>query len=235
LKSPDGAIVVTGGGSGIGAAICEALRADGWKTVAADRVPGDEIAELDVRSEPSWEALLTKLDRLAGVVNCAGTRTITSIEEMELSAWREVLEVNLTGTFLGTKWAFRKLRAQGTPGVVVNLGSVASFIPTPMQAHYVSSKAAIVNFTKAAAVEGGPNGIRVNGVAPGPTLTPLIAEGMKNPANLAAVEGRIPLGRIAQPTDVAGVVSFLLSDPAAYLNGVTIPVDGGWLAASGGV
>jgi NAD(P)-dependent dehydrogenase (short-subunit alcohol dehydrogenase family) len=225
----EGTVVVTGGGSGIGAAVCRALDREGWPTLAVDLRPADGMVSLDVRDEQAWSELMAGVQRLAGVVNCAGIRTHSSLEEMELEAWRDVVETNLTGTFLGVRAAFRKLRAQATAGVVVNMSSVAAFVPTPYQAHYVATKAAIVQLTKAAALEGGPHGVRVNAVAPGPTLTPLIAEGMSDPANLSMVEGKIPLGRIGQADDIAGVVSFLFSDAAGYLNGVTIPVDGGWL------
>jgi NAD(P)-dependent dehydrogenase (short-subunit alcohol dehydrogenase family) len=230
LSSPQGTVVVTGGGSGIGAAVAGALHRAGFDTVAADVAPGDGVVALDVRDEAGWETVMAGIDRLAGVVNCAGIRSHTSLEEMTLDAWRQVVDTNLTGTFLGTRAALRRCRAQGSGGVVVNMASVAAFVPTPHQAHYVATKGGIVAFTKAAALEGGPLGVRVNALAPGPILTPLIAQGMGDPDVLARVEGRIPLGRIGQVADVTGVVTFLFSEAAAYLTGATIPVDGGWLS-----
>ena len=149
---------------------------------------------------------------------------------MTLREWRDVLETNLTGTFLGTRAAFRKMRSQDCAGSVVNVASITAFVPTPRVAHYVASKGGVVQFTKAAALEGGPHGIRVNAVAPGQeTMTPLVAAHVSDPGAVEAVGARIPLGRMAVPEDVAGVVAFLFSEAAGYLNGVTIPVDGGFL------
>ena len=229
MNGPAGSIVVTGGASGIGAAICTGLATAGWQVVAADVAQVRGVAALDVRDEDSWATLMAGVSRLAGVVNCAGVRTHALIEDMTLREWRDVLDTNLTGTFLGTRAAFRQLRSQGSSGSVVNVASITAFVPTPRVAHYVASKGAVVQFTKAAALEGGPHGIRVNAVAPGPTLTPLVAAHVAEPGAVEAVGARIPLGRMAQPEDVAGVVTFLFSDAASYLNGVTIPVDGGFL------
>jgi NAD(P)-dependent dehydrogenase (short-subunit alcohol dehydrogenase family) len=229
VNSPEGTIVVTGGASGIGAAICTSLEAAGWPVTAADVAEVRGVAALDVRDENSWVALMAGIDRLAGVVNCAGIRTHALIEDMTLREWRDVLDTNLTGTFLGTRAAFRKMRSQDCAGSVVNVASIAAFVPTPRVAHYVASKGGVVQFTKAAALEGGPHGIRVNAVAPGPTMTPLVAAHVSDPGAVEAVGARIPLGRMGVPEDVAGVVAFLFSEAAGYLNGVTIPVDGGFL------
>jgi NAD(P)-dependent dehydrogenase (short-subunit alcohol dehydrogenase family) len=228
---PGATVIVSGGGSGIGAAIVALLAVEGWDTVAADVVPAEDVHPLDVRDEDQWQAVMEEVEVLGGVVNCAGIRTHSTLEDMELAAWQQVIDTNLTGAFLGTRAAFRKFRRQGSGGAIVNLGSVASFVPTPNQAHYVATKTAIVGLTKAAALEGARQGIRVNAVAPGPTMTPLIAAGLADPATREWLAGKIPAGRIGDADDVAQVVAFLFSDAARYVTGVTIPVDGGWLVA----
>jgi meso-butanediol dehydrogenase/(S,S)-butanediol dehydrogenase/diacetyl reductase len=226
---PDNKVIVTGGGSGIGAAVCTLLSERGWTPVPADIRPPDGGELLDVTDEASWDALVQRVGPFSGLVNSAGIRSHTTLADMSFDAWRKVVDINLTGTFLGTRAAIRMFAQTGVAGAVVNVGSIASFIATPMQAHYVASKGAVRTFTKAAALEGAPQGIRVNAVAPGPVLTPLVQDSWADPERLKTVEGMIPMGRVGQPAEVAEAILFLLSPAASFIAGITLPVDGGWL------
>ena len=117
-----------------------------------------------------------------------------------------------------------------TKGAVVNIGSIQSFVALPNSAAYTTSKGGVRLLTKALAIELSPLGIRVNAIGPGFTQTPLNAHARENPNYMANFEGRIPLGRIGTPEDIAGPAVFLASDMARYIPGVTLPVDGGYLA-----
>lgn len=223
-------VLVSGGGSGIGRACCEVLSAEGWRAVPADITPPTGGVTLDVRDEAAWQAAFEAVGEIDALVNCAGIRTRSALVDMTLDQWDEVLATNLTGTFLGTRSLFRHLRQTARPGGVVNIASVNAQAAVAGQAHYVASKAAIVAFTKAAAIEGAPEGIRVNAVAPGAILTPMLEQRLADPGQHQWLENRVPLHRIGMPEDPARAVAFLLSDAASYVTGATLPVDGGWLA-----
>jgi NAD(P)-dependent dehydrogenase (short-subunit alcohol dehydrogenase family) len=117
-----------------------------------------------------------------------------------------------------------------TKGAVINIGSIQSFVALPNSAAYTTSKGGVRLLTKALAIELGPMGIRVNAIGPGFTATPLNADARQNPDYMANFTGRIPLGRIGSPDDIAQPAVFLASDMARYITGVTLPVDGGYLA-----
>jgi glucose 1-dehydrogenase len=187
---------------------------------------------MDVRDEGAWAGAIEAAEAegpLYGLVNCAGIRTRSTIVDMELSDWERVVATNLTGTFLGVRAAMRTFRSNSTRGAVVNLASVNAFSAVVGQVHYIASKAGVSLLTKAAALEGAPDGIRVNAVAPGPVLTPMIDQRLAEPGQREWLESQVPLGRIAAPSEVAEVIAFLLSDAASYVTGITMPVDGGWL------
>jgi len=223
-------VLVSGGASGIGRACCEVLGAEGWRVVAADLHPPEGGFSLDVRDEAAWAAAVEQAGPLDALVNCAGVRTRAAIADMSVTQWREVIDVNLTGTFLGTRELFRHLRADGRPGAVVNIASVNFQSAVPGQAHYVASKAAVVALTRAAALEGAPGGIRVNAVAPGAIVTPMLEQRLAEPGQREWLEDRIPLHRLGRPEDPAAAVAWLLSESASYVTGATLAVDGGWLA-----
>lgn len=223
-------VLVTGGASGIGAATCGVLTERGWDAIPADVVAGKGIIPLDVTDESAWDRALRDVGDIHGLVNCAGVRSRFSINEMSLEEWERVLRINLTGPFLGLRAAFRHWSKHDAGGAIVNVASINALVAVPGQAHYVASKAGLAMLTKAAALEGAGAGIRVNAVAPGPVITPMIRERLAEPGQQEWLEARVPLGRLAEPREIAETIAFLLSDCASYITGAVIPVDGGWLA-----
>jgi NAD(P)-dependent dehydrogenase (short-subunit alcohol dehydrogenase family) len=226
-------VIVTGASSGIGAACVELLRRDGWDVVGVDTDADSDSGTrfLDVTDEAGWETLLADIGPVDGLVTAAGIRTRGMIVDTSLDTWERHLRVNVTGTWLAIRTFLRGRRVLGEPGgAVVTISSVNATIAVPGQAHYVASKGAIAALTRAAALEGAPHGIRVNGVAPGPIRTPMSAERLDDPEQVRWLTGRVPLGRVGEPPEVAEVVGFLLSERASYLSGEVVYVDGGWAA-----
>ena len=220
-------MLVTGGASGIGAATCRVLSDGGWDVVAADVTPAGGVISLDVADEAAWDRVLDELGALAGLVNCAGIRTRGAIVDTDLGDFERHLRVNVVGTWLGIRGFLRRHQA-GAGGAIVNVSSVNAEIAVPDQAHYVASKGAVSALTRAAAVEAAPLGVRVNAVAPGPVRTPMTAERLGNPEQAAWLDARVPMGRVAEPTEIAEVISFLLSEKASYVTGEVLFTDGGW-------
>lgn len=224
-----GRVLVTGGASGIGAATCGVLAAAGWDPVAADLRAGGDVRTLDVTDEAAWERTLDAVGPLAGLVNCAGVRTRGHIVDTSAADFERHLRVNVTGTWLGIRGFLRRCR-DVTAGAVVNIASVNAEIAVAGQAHYVASKGAVAALTRAAAVEAAPLGVRVNAVAPGGIRTPMTAERLVDPAQVAWFAERVPLGRVGEPSEVAEVIEFLLSERASYITGEVLFADGGWHA-----
>jgi NAD(P)-dependent dehydrogenase (short-subunit alcohol dehydrogenase family) len=227
--------VVTGGASGIGAAVVERLSQAGFRVVSLDLASGSAdgttgIAHLtvDVASEDSVESAFAEvaaIGPLDALVNCAGIDVSRSLTETTLEEWERVLRVNSTGVFLCTRAAARVMKKQRR-GSIVSVSSVNALLGWRNRSAYSASKGAIDAFTRAAAAELGPFGIRVNAVAPGSIETPMWGGGLTEEAR--AIHGeRAALGAIGQPADVADVVAFLVSAEARYITGAVIPVCGG--------
>lgn len=223
-------VIVTGGASGIGQAVCELLRSQGITAIAADVQPVESGLALDVTSADQWERALDEAGPFDGLVNCAGIRTRAMLVDLEPEDFDRVLSVNLRGPFLGIRAAARRWRGEGRGGTIVNVASVVGMVAVAGQAHYVASKGGLIALTKAAAIELAEQGVRVNAVAPGVISTPLVAERMTDPAQLAFFEQRIPQRRFGRPTEAAAAIAFLLSPASSYITGATLMVDGGWAA-----
>src|SRR5690348_16681293 len=242
----DGRIaLVTGAGSGIGEAIALAMGAAGARLVCVDinvgaavrtaKSVGDNAAGLacDVTDRPSCDALAATVGRDFGavsvLVNNAGIIRRGKVTDANTRRdWDDTLAVNLDGPYNMVTAFLDQLRE--TQGAIVNIGSIQSFVALPNSAAYTTSKGGVRLLTKALAIELSPKGVRVNAIGPGLIATPLNAKARENPAYMKNFEGRIPLGRIGTPEDIAPVAVFLASDMARYITGVTLPVDGGYLA-----
>jgi NAD(P)-dependent dehydrogenase (short-subunit alcohol dehydrogenase family) len=224
-------VLVTGAASGIGAACADALAKDGWDVIRADLQSADDCHALDVTDESGWESLMGEVGTLTGLVTSAGIRTRGMIVDTSLDEWERHLRVNVTGTWLAIRSFLRAIPpSDQTPRAIVTIASVNATIAVPGQAHYVASKGAIASLTRAAALEAAPLGVRVNSIAPGPIRTPMAAERLADPAQVEWLTGRVPLGRIGEPSEIGDVAAFLLSERASYISGEILYADGGWAA-----
>lgn len=226
-----GKALVTGAGSGIGAACADVLHARGWDVVRVDLVGGTDIRRLDVTDEAGWESLMREVGPIDGLVTSAGIRTRNMIVDTTLDEWERHLRVNVTGTWLAIRAMFRSIPADDDrPRSIVTIASVNATIAVPGQAHYVASKGAIASLTRAAALEGAPLRVRANAIAPGPIRTPMAGERLDDPEQVRWLTGRVPLARIGDPSEIGELAEFLLSDRASYISGEVVYADGGWAA-----
>lgn len=225
--------IVTGGGTGIGLATCHRLAAAGYRVIAGgldrdgDLPEGAEFIVTDVTKQADLDALVARAERVDALVNSAGI--LLQEREWGVEAFKSVLDVNLTASMAAATTAREKLRA--ARGSVVNIASMWSYFGSPKSPAYASSKGAIVALTRSMAVAWGAEGIRVNAVAPGWVLTRLAMGAKSDPVREPKITERIPLGRWAEPSDIANVIAFLVSEEAAYVHGVVLPVDGGYSVA----
>ena len=222
--------VVTGGASGIGAAAADLLRACGVTVVAVDR---DGEPAYDVTDRAGLDALAAQLrerhGRLDVLVNAAGVLTANApVDELPAEDFRRNFQINVVGT-VNTCQAFGPLLREAR-GAVVNVASQAALVSLPMQAAYTASKAAVAGLTRSLAIDWAEHGVRVNGVAPGFTRTPMTESFFENETFTTAATRRIPLGRILRAEEIAGAIVFLASPLASAVTGVVLPVDGGWTA-----
>ena len=228
----DKVVVVTGAAGGQGASEALAAAGHGAQVVATDPKPqtlGDRRIHarcLDVTDRDSWEALASwiaaELGRVDGLVNNAGITSRVGIDEVSLEEWNRVIAVNATGPLLGIQ-ALLPLMGRGSS--IVNVASVAG-LGGHYAVAYTTSKWALRGITMSAAAELGPRGIRVNVIHPGFIATPMTASAP--PAFREINKALTPLSRVGEPSEVASLVSFLLSDEAGFINGVEIPIDGGF-------
>ena len=235
---------VTGGGSGIGAATAQRFAQEGATVVVCGRrrEPLDEtVARIesaggkaeavvaDVSDEAAFTAALEAAAARHGgldvLVNNAMAYTWGGIEDMSTADWHANFATSVDGTFWGTRAALRLMKGKG--GAVVNLSSICGQLGTPWMAGYSAAKAAVDNFSRAAAAEGAPHGIRVNVVIPAVVETPATAGMLADEASRRNTEKLIPMGRVGQPDELANAILFLASDEASYITGASLPVDGG--------
>jgi len=237
--------LVTGAGSGIGEGIARAMADAGARVLLADikgeaaaRVAasighGAEAYTLNVADRAACDSLAATIRRDVGavsvLVNNAGVIRRGKVDAQNTRAdWDATMAVNLDGPYNMVTAFLEPLKE--TKGAVINIGSIQSFVALPNSAAYTTSKGGVRALTKALAIELSPLGIRVNAIGPGMIATPLNADARQNQDYMNNFTGRIPLGRIGEPADIGGPAVFLASDLARYVTGVTLPVDGGFLA-----
>jgi glucose 1-dehydrogenase len=247
--------IVTGGNSGIGKAIALGLAKAGVKIVidyvvhpeATEALEqeitalGDEAigVKADVSSVREMQALVdaavAKFGRVDIMVNNAGVETRTSVLDTTEDQYDRVLSINLKSAFFGTQIAAKQMIAQGGGGRIINITSVHEDWPMPGNTAYCLAKGGMRMLTRTAGVELAPHGICVVGVGPGAVATPINLSTMQDPALLAKLNAAIPLGRLAEPEEIANVVVFLAGDGASYLTATTIFADGGIMQGSVGL
>jgi NAD(P)-dependent dehydrogenase (short-subunit alcohol dehydrogenase family) len=224
-------VLVSGGTSGIGAAIAAAFAGAGARVTAAGlagqaAAPGVQTVELDVRDAAAVTALVQGLAQIDILVNAAGV--IRRGAEHDPEVFDDVVDINLNGT-MRLCAACRPLLAASGTGSVVNLASMLSFFGGGLVPAYSASKGGIAQLTKSLAIAWAKDGIRVNAIAPGWIETPLTRALVEDPARSGPILARTPLGRWGLPGDLTGPVMFLCSPAAAFVTGVILPVDGGYL------
>jgi len=244
--------LVTGAARGIGQAIADRLAANGSRVVytdldeaetrqAAARSPGAIALQMDVTRSDEIDAVLEQViaqcGRLDVVVNNAGINTLSNrvpIDQFPRDEWDRILAVDLTGVYEVSRAAARRMVAQKS-GRIINIASIAGLVPLRLQCAFVAAKAGVVNLTKAMALELGPHGILVNGIAPGSTLTEgtrrlFYGEDGTFRHAVQRMLDHVPLGRPGTPEEIAVAALFLADPENSYMNGHILTVDGGWTA-----
>ncbi len=242
-------VIVTGGGSGIGAATAHRFAADGATVVitgrsedkldstVADAPAGSTVIArtADTSDEQAITHLVDEVAREHGrldtLVNNAAVARPGTVTDLDADTWRQVMSIDVDGVFYASKAALPHLQA--TKGSIVNVGSVSGLGGDWGMAAYNAAKGAVVNLTNAMALDHGPDGVRVNAVHPSLTETDMSAGIREDDDTLAKFRDRIPMGRPADPAEVGDVIAFLASDDARFVNGAHLPVDGGLGASNG--
>jgi NAD(P)-dependent dehydrogenase (short-subunit alcohol dehydrogenase family) len=234
--------VVTGGGSGIGLATCERLAKEGFTVAVLDLRPAGAagIAALtlvcDVTDEADVSAAMAmvsdrlgEIDVLVNNAGITGSRQATRCHETPVEEWDRVFAVNVRGPFLCSRAVLPRMVARGS-GHVITIASVAGLVAFPGRCAYTASKGAALMLTRSIAVDYATAGIRANAVCPGMVYTPMTSWRLDQPQLRAEVEGRIPVGRVATPEEIADAVALLASGRLTYMTGHPLVVDGGMSA-----
>jgi 2-hydroxycyclohexanecarboxyl-CoA dehydrogenase len=226
--------VVTGGGSGIGLAVVQRLRADGLDVATIDLKPSDAelsfTADVTDRSQvdAALSAIRAQLGPVAVLVNAAGLDGFKKFSNLAFADWQRVIDVNLHGVFHMTQAVLPDMVEAGW-GRIVNISSSSTHSGAPYMSHYVAAKSAVNGLTKSLALEYGPNGITVNAVPPGFIDTPMLRAAEKNGylGDIDETIARTPVRRIGKPEDIAAACAFLISEEAGYITGQILGVNGG--------
>ena len=244
--------IVTGGGGAIGSDMCRELARNGAKVIITGRtlrtlqIITDEIRAAgyeatpvvcDVSQKESTENLIKETVRIYGrldvLVNNAGInggpQFRKRVHEYDEDLWNRIVATDLKGVYNCSKYAIRQMLLQGEGGSIINIGSICGVSPLRLQCAFTAAKAGVFSLTRTMALEQAPNGIRVNGIAPGSILF----EGTRelfyaNPVLAAGISSHIPQGHPGNPEDIAGATCFLASDDSKYMTGSFITIDGGW-------
>lgn len=244
----DKVVIVTGAGSGMGAATARRFAKEGARVVLAGRTrdkleavakdcgPGQSLVVTTDVSD--WaqvqhlvKAAVEHFGQLDVLVNNAGVAPMGAMTETALADWRQVMSIDVDGVFYGCRAAMPHLIKSG--GSIINVSSVSGLGGDWGMSFYNAAKGAVSNFTRAIALEYGGQGVRVNAVCPALTWSDLTADMAKDEQLMAKFADRIPMGRAAEPEEVADVIAFLASHDARFVNGVNLPVDGGLHASNG--
>lgn len=240
--------LVAGAGGGIGGAGAEGLAREGAAVVCADIDPGAAEATagrirgaggraaalgLDARDRAAVDAAVAAAVREFGTLDvlleCVGVSQTAGFLDVDAKEWERVISVNLTGMFHLGQAAARQMVRQGQGGSIINVTSQLAEVARPERAAYVASKGGGRSLTHAMALELAAHRIRVNAIAPGPTLTGLTRASYADPERRRATIAQIPLGRLGEPEDILGAILFLASDESRWVTGSTVTVDGGYL------
>jgi A-factor type gamma-butyrolactone 1'-reductase (1S-forming) len=240
--------LITGASRGIGAATARLFAGEGASVVLASRSEEEMTRLVDEIKVGGGEALAIKTDVTdAHSLETLVARTVEAYSKLDIAVnnagiaggnrpftetpdevFDRVIATNLKGVFLAMKYEIAAM-LNGSGGAIVNISSTVGLVGTPGIAPYVASKHGVVGLTKTAALEYAKRNIRVNAVAPGTTRTPVNEQWLANEQIAQRMTGVIPLGRVAEPAEVAGAILWLCSDAASYVTGVTLPVDGGFI------
>lgn len=237
--------LISGGSRGQGATEAELFVKEGAKVVIADILEpeGNAVAaqiregggdasfiKLDVTSEDDWrdavEFTLNTYGKLDILINNAAIYKRTSIVQTDLDEWNQIMDINSTGVFLGTKHAVPAMQKSGG-GSIINISSTAGLVGSERGSAYGASKGSVRLFTKYTAIQHAGDGIRANSIHPGPIDTEMIADNISTPEGRAQSEARVPLGRIGTVMDVAYGALFLASDESSFMTGSELVIDGG--------